>query len=617
MSDQGTVSLQLLRTVTSSLERVVAHFYGPQCCQTLMTSSTGKAVITSDGYTILHSILASHPLSIVITKAIDRCHSYTYDGCKTFIIYLSRFLALSEKEIQSGKFVPHGTNLKGNMNLNEQRGKLCISRCLRVALSEIMPVVYHNILEYCRSIADKNDTLHLLKCVGRNTLMPHFNPKLCDFLTSLLENLLDVNADINSLKNSLHFLLDNFSCLCIRSANQPYDRSQTMSTYIIQRDFILVCDRISEPRPVNILLINTPIDKSADKSEPREIMRIASESQLSDSLICRIKKVRQFAESCANLCVDVIISSEGIPQFALDILRARNISVVHYVLKQDIAILEKLTSTLAVTETRDICRANVIAAKGVKSINVNGCCSVQLQLDSKFGVKHLVLCAPTVGLCDQLYLIMQKAVKAMTLCLKTEDLLQYFSSDSKHLDTVHLSGFQMTQNMLPTSERETNGQHKRSLFLTVGDECDDSIKGPLIVPGGGGFEQLVSKYLKECAVNEVDSDKANICKLIGESVMYILNVLQRNTSEQSNNKHAHIQVQHQLQDQLNRGSLWGLNRRGEPADVCKNAGVMEPVLMKIHTLNCVLVLLEQLFRIEKTVGGMRTKSATVEIAHQT
>ena len=622
---EGVVNLQLLRTTSSSLERVISSFYGPQCSQTLMTSSTGKAVVTCDGYTLLQSINATHPVSSIVTKAIDRCHSYSYDGCKTFIIYLSRFISLAEIDIISGKLLPHGSNLRGNMQVNEQQGKLYVSKCLRKIQTEVMPLVYYKVIEFCQRACDKKRSIHhTLKCVARTTLMPHFNPKLVDFLTDCLGKLIDIGEDLKNLRNSLQFLIKNFSCMCIRSPSQPYDRSTIIPSYIIQREFTLECDSKKEPRPVNIVMITTAIDTYLDHTATHETIKISSGSQLNESLICRIKHVRCFVDSCTKLDINVVLCSEGVPQFALDIFRARGISVVHYVLKEDIRLLEALTSTLAVTSINDLEKHNILTANSVRSISINGRNCVQVQVESSFSLNQIILCAPTIGLCDQLYLIVQKAVKAMTLCLQSEDVLQYTNYSSEIPLNLCLSKVTDYQNDSHTSESEGDNfmvqkAASSSRYMDFGgknskakenylDGYTDGYTDCLVVPGGGGFEQLVAHYLKVHVASDTDSDIRNVCNLIGESIMHILNILYRNTSERSKDKHAHIEIHHQLMEKLNQNTVLGLNRRGQPVDMLKAGFVVEPVITKIHTLNCVLALIEQLFRIDKIVSVRKHSS---------
>ena len=625
-SDKHTVSLQHLRSIVSSLERIVSNFYGPQCTQTLMTSSTGKAVVTSDGYTILQSIHADHPLASVVTKAVNSCHSYTYDGCKTFIIYLSRFLAISEKEILKGNFVPQGKSMSGCSRPNEQQSMLCISKCLRTVINEVMPNVYQQILNYCRdhAVAGDQDIIECLKCVGKTTIMPHYNPKLCEFLTDLLGNLMGDSHDLNSLKMSLQFLLDDFNSLCIRSPNQPYDKSQISPSYIIQRDFALTCESLKQGSPANVLLVDTTIEKASTDQEPKETLRIKTGSQVNESLICKIKRVKSFADKCVKLNVHVVIISSGVPQFALDILRASGISIIHHVLKEDIIILGKISGVMAVSDVEDIDVKDVLTAKSIQTVSVCGRSYVQLQILSKFVIKHLILCAPTVGLCDQLFIVMQKAIKAISVCLKTKDTLQYIDCE-KVLHEVS-DGHTSVKGLKFSVEEQNNFRYgtahtkpkqpkndkfecaTRVMNISNSNSAHPGVKTPgcagvelLMIAGGGGFELILSNILKQLAAHEEDSGVAMVCHMISESLMYILNVLYRNTSESATDKHNYMQVEQHLRQKIGEGLFWGLNRRGVPADMSKS-GVLEPVLLKIHTLDCVLVLLEQLLRTDQIVS---------------
>ena len=597
-SELHSLTLQKLKTIALSLERVVASFYGPQCSQTLMTSSTGKAVVTSDGYTILQSINASHPLASMMTKAIEGCHRYTYDGCKTFIIYLSRFLTSSEMEVVKGTFVQEGIHENGNRRTNECQAVLSMSGCVRKMIDEIMPSVYVEAIKHCKfnyqPVISLNETL---KCVAKTTLMPHFNPKLCHFLTDIIGDVFGDHEDIGSIRESLVFLLRNFDRVCIKIPDQSYDRSQTATSYIIQREFTLMCDAVKKSKSLTIALMKTTIYRTSAAEEPTETIKIKGSSQINDSLIGKIKTVTNFADHCLKLGINVIITSEGVPQFALDILRARGISVVHYVLKEDITVLESLTDTLAIADIEDLDESHVIRAKQICPISVCGRKSVQLQVESKIKVKNLILCAPTVGLCDQLYLIVQKAVKAIAFCLKVEDLSHYLIADCRLEDESDLKR---------SSEKD---DHSSTDSITSQTKCigknENNTKRVknclLVVPGGGGFELLMSNILKKHGANIKDTNIRSVCFIISDMLIDVIRVLHTNTAESYKDKHAGMCTVEYLQRKIREGLLLGLDRRGEPTDLSK-IGVLEPLVLKIHILNCVLSLLEQLLRVDQIVS---------------
>ena len=607
-SDQCSLTLHHLKTIAVSLEHVVANFYGPQCSQTLMTSSTGKAVVTSDGYTILQSINASHPLSSMIRKAIDKCHQYTYDGCKTFIIYLSRFLTLAEVEIMRGTFLPNGAHGKGNRQANEYHSVLSLSHCLRKIIDETMPIVYDEAMKYCNtSYKPQQSLIETLKYVAKTVLMPHFNPKLCDFICEIIGDCISDNKYTQIIQESLDFLLKHLDCMCIRIPDQPYDRSQTAASYIIQREFTLVCDAVKKSNSLNVILMTTPIYRVNGAEEPNETLKIKGGIQIKDSLISKVKTVTNFADRCVKLNINVILTSEGVPQFAVDILRARGISVVHYVLKEDIAVLESLADTLAVSDIDDLDENHIIQAKQVCPISVCGRKCVQIQIESKIKVKNLILCAPTVGMCDQLYLCVQKAIKAMYLCFKKGDLPGYAVGNSGHdylVDDIRKSEMQVLHSAPCTKSENDHTKVNNDLEDNVTKaQCGDL----LIVPGGGGFELLVSNILKKEAENVTSTNVKHLCSIISDMLIEVVRILHTNTSETCKDKHAGKHAVEYLQRHLSRGLLLGLNRGGNPTDVSKT-GVLEPLAAKMHILCCVLSLLEQLLRIDKIVSVKRQKA---------
>ena len=81
-----------LITISSSLSRVIEESFGPNGLNCMITTPSGKLIITRNGDCILQSLNMAHPIGHVIMSAIHKHHLMTGDNSKTMVLWLTEAL---------------------------------------------------------------------------------------------------------------------------------------------------------------------------------------------------------------------------------------------------------------------------------------------------------------------------------------------------------------------------------------------------------------------------------------------------------------------------------------------------------------------------------------------
>jgi chaperonin GroEL (HSP60 family) len=300
------------------------------------------------------------------------------------------------------------------------------------------------------------------------------------------------------------------------------------------------------------------------------------------------------------------------------------VSVIANVLERDVEVLEMLTGKLSINTVKDtVNESNIISLNGISELIIGGKKYVQLKLgNSIYPIKHLIICAPTIGLCDQLAVNLQKGLNALKMCLNAGELenkMPYirYSSSSEHNERegVENGSTDLTRE---DSNDFSDWEVKSDLEIDKksGTDCSYNNYGNMqhhsgpqipsvteqfnIVEGGGAFEILFHKLLQDFTTSCTDPNLSLMCEILEKTMISLVKTLYDNTSIQSESSRGFLVVKTILQEKRN-GDLWGLNRRGIPGCMSEQ-GVIEPLMSKIHVLHCVLNLVEQLLGIDQIVS---------------
>lgn len=564
-------------------------------------------MITSDGFTIIECLQADHPVAQLIFEALKRCHAFTQDGCKLFLLYLDNILKGLNSAVSGGKFCPSGVNVGGSRAALERQGivyaGVSVRKMSMVILQDLQTQMFAYSYNLYDRVLEKNSLQQLLSGVCKTALMPHYNPKVCEFLSSKLLSAFPTyenHTECYTFFETLSTFINAYYSVIIKIPDRSYHQCTVVEPLLMKGKFAVKCEDFRS-EPIKAVFLRNGMDCLQSGEDAREILSIKSSGQVTNILLHRRKTVQKFAESCQKQGVNLLLCTENVPGFALEILQRQKISVVAYVLTEEIDLLEMVTGKVPLVSINDeILDHKVLPLSRVTELIIGGQKYLQVPVDSCHW-KHLVLCAPTIGLCDQLAVMCHKALNAVKLCFEP-----CFATNSHMLASSNRTSY---VSFSPTSiEKKVTDLCNNASKCTLGTDSeqptvqtDSRLAHKMaIVPGGGSFEIHMSSLLKDYRTKQGDSNLAAMCNILEDTFKNVVNVLYRNTNV--TDKSRFIEAMMVLEEKANSGSeVWGLDRRGIPRNLVER-GVFEPLVCKMHILQCVLNLADQLLRTDRVLS---------------
>ncbi|KAK3085776.1 hypothetical protein FSP39_008571 [Pinctada imbricata] len=562
-----TVNVGSISDVTRVIENLLTSGFGPQGKHTLMSTSTGQVTVTNHGAVILNSLHFAHPIARVVLDAVNKTVSFTGDGCKTYVTYLNSFMEV----------------------LKDAHSENCMEVCKNLELfrMHVYPTLVEKVVEkseVTNLAVNREESEMIIKSVFRQVLHSQHSAKLVDIFSSFLFSAVfdeSANSTVNFWER-LQFLIDNFDSFVIKLPTMPYRECEVLDPIIIQRDFTTSLQNFDGEQEINFVMCTCGIEDALSQDGFSEVINLTSNQDFCKFMAFQRKKVEKFVKNCKENSVSLVLSQERIPDFALEIFNSNGISAIHYVLSEDITLLENVLQKQAIVDVHDdIVEHNICAARKCIVLVLSGKKHVQIVLHktAQMCPKTLIVAAPTQGLCDQLVLTLKSCLKVLSLC------------DVRNFSDPHILNAYFSK----TDTWKNFDWSSSPLCMTIN--------------GGGSFEIFCSKFLKEYSKTIDEPSLKNFCLQLSTSLLSVPRILHRNNSViQENLSKDFIEKMSMLQiKELDGDSgLVGIDRRGN-IKCMSNEGISESLSVKLYIFNGFLELLQTLMRIDNIVGVSKEK----------
>ena len=86
------LSLDTVVSVCTTLDNLLVKSYGPNALNVLLSTASGKLMVTSAGMTILQSLNISHPIGQMLIRSIQSHHGMSGDNSKSFLLLVCDIL---------------------------------------------------------------------------------------------------------------------------------------------------------------------------------------------------------------------------------------------------------------------------------------------------------------------------------------------------------------------------------------------------------------------------------------------------------------------------------------------------------------------------------------------
>ena len=522
----------------------------------------------------------------------------------------------------------------------EKNGLICVKQNLKKFVSKMLPVIEQNIYSKAADISERlvssSSRNEIFEHVCSTTLMSHFNPSTCKFLAQFIISSLPAVEGEDEFIKELTYLIDNFFTIIIKVPNRAYSECAVFQPLLIKHRVKRHDAEMQKSGATKCVLLKNGIDHLKAGENSSEMLHLRN-GQITKLLLVRRKNVESFATRLQAKQVTLILCTEQVPDYATDILQRYDISVIPFVSEESVEVLEHLTKKYGISSVHDTIEAsNIMDFKGVMDVSVGGQAFTQLEIAHQTSWKHLIICGPTAGLCDQVAIMCQKALISLRRCFVDKSIFEQvipLSENDGDCDTVNCSyqspdGMsancalnegqkkyeQVKQSKSVFSESNDGHENLKSLTNAGGitrekdsgnsksnTQKETPTKKLCLFPGGGSVEMMLWKLLQDMKSSSSNVFVTSLCECLKKMCMGFIKNLHESTRIDTRNKRDFIETWSKLESKVNTGELWGLDRRGNATDLLTR-NVMEPIQSKLHILSCVLSLVEQLINVDRFVS---------------
>lgn len=613
------VDLAVMCSICETLKTVAAQSMGPGADMTLLTSVTGQVSSTSEGFCILQSLHIDHPVAKFLLQSLTKLNAYCCDGSKTFLLCVAEALRLITKFM-------HRDYTSGQVSSSCDRAKaersflVRLSRSLQVLLQDLIPQLIREVsnVSHVIRVYDHDGIISMAKNVVNTSLSCYLNEKQYQMHSPFFHSIID---DILAQTNFLQIIdttIFNFDLLHIKVPNLSSGGSQLIAPYIIQQDFSFFSP-FSDCRPVQFIICQCKIDGSGVNDEPSETFKLVSQNQMSKILQHRTNCLELFLKQCSLHGVQLILSTQPIPQFTHGYLEQYGISAIGNLLQEDGDFLQMILGKTSIFDIEDeICSSNVAVAKSCASIIIGGHQYVHLNITgyTERIKSQFLVCDLTEGLCSQMARKLFRMLKSIRLCFNDSEgslntvRKKYSGCNAHKTDSKSSSLDEISDDDIELFPGEITGFHQDDA-----SECkhliNDTVTTPYqeislekcmhVIQAGGVFEILASNFFMKASEGFNSCDKTLCCQIIGKCLLAVPKALHQNASKHYSEVSRYIMVEHQILQALREGTILGINKKGAASSM-ELEGLFEPMAAKVATLCTVIQTLEQLLRLEVIIN---------------
>jgi len=465
--------LKSASSVLQEFKRILTSSFGPNGKDVLLKSETGTYYLSKDGDFILRHFELKHPIARLVKETINYFVICTGDFSKTFIIVLSVLCRLLVQRCFDTE-----SNCTGDKTCHKLSNISLFLLKMKTHLEENLSK--HNVFKVVslKEFSNENYLEKLLDTLYVGALNTPAKQTFIRLITCVINQDFDYSL--------LSYLDTHFDKLCIPVHGLPLNCSEIINGCIVQRE--------SKPSEFCIEECANFLIISCDAGQTKQNMYQFTLSSLTQNKINfdERKIWTKIVHILQKKRIRVLFVEQTLPNKLESILVHSNIIIVSHVLEEDINWLNFLYGVSVLSGVFDILNLD----EGPNTIG-----------------QPLFIKSKIVGRSQVCHIGPTKQPKSTTrniqilLCSKTQGLqMQY-------------------QRILHNS------------FKALNCAFEQKPKEFNLVAAGGAFECCVVKIVKTYQRNSIDKFEKEICQILVNSFLEVINTLHINSSKKTPRKH--------------------------------------------------------------------------------
>ena len=504
------LKLDTVVSVCSTLDNLLVKSFGPNALNVLLSTASGKLMVTSAGMTILQSLNISHPIGQMLIRSIQSHHGMAGDNSKSFLLHVCEILK----------------NIHKAMSRDTNAGRMKFCKCLHkvktfVLPERILPILVQSCGKYLSSYNMKNGISEIIS----THLQGKINHQTRDHFTQLLTNYIAMSCgkDITHLSETLQFILDNFDVIFHENPGISQLSSKSVPGIILTRDVLQ-----NNPSGVNMdairfIVMGCSLEVKDSVVAQNAIFSGLQNGVMQQTLLWKQQQVRQYVQKLKDEDIKLLITTAHVSELFVHVCVTMDIYVVHCVDEEETALLSNVGGLPIVYESTELLSREVSDYIGL----VDSCCNLVVggrrclqlvnprrngnnesaskqSLETQCPLKNVhsvLICAPTPGMCSQFRSLMYNAIKCTHMLTDPKNVLE-----PQTISTVQT---------LP----ETNIHPDHSNV----QDATDAPKGIMAYPicGGGTFELFLHRCFKEILKDTDNAELQEVLKILSDSLLAV------------------------------------------------------------------------------------------------
>ncbi|XP_060706675.1 Bardet-Biedl syndrome 10 protein [Hemiscyllium ocellatum] len=405
------MDLEKLVHIADTLEKIVLSCFGPDGGQVLFVRDTGDIQITKDGCRILESLLLDHPAARLMVQSVSAHCRRSGDGAKSFIVLLAAMLRGVRAESRGREPACQRWLAKGLAQLEQE---------------VLGPVMGRQLAPHCiQALSPCAGRLQLRAGPVARVLEAYFAGKVGPTHSLLLTQLAwDYLGQLGGgqEERGLRLEADCSPGLLVTVPGLPVGSSRVLAGLPLSRGLALPCGRAQGPT----LAVVVGTSLLPPLSQAGSTLRPEGPEGLSKARSWARARLEETLSQLQSLGVGLLLSGPKQPDCVLEQARNRGLSVVHCLPDQELALLRRLSGAEAHHCLTGLRAADTLLASFIRPNPLVPQSQLLLGFPGLQGCQPhcLLVCAPTLGLAQQLRDALHGAFTLLRLLLPGTTTLQ-------------------------------------------------------------------------------------------------------------------------------------------------------------------------------------------------
>lgn len=417
-------SLSITEHLSSSLKETLSPGYGPSFQHSLVSTSTGKVLITNSGVQIIKALNVEHPIVRLIVQSVNDHQKTTGDDSKTFVLLLTELLRKTQQVVQS----------HSESNSSALEAQVRIAQEFSAIITDVCPNLFKSMEKFsCKTNLEQrtlsSSLSQVISGVTGSHLLENDSSRITKLLVTFLTHWYTPGTGVPFI-DAINYLIDNQNVVFVECPGRPVTSSYILPGYLVSRSFCnydLPYLSSMDGQSIKFVLMTCSMESLDDEgSDIKAHLHLPDTNhQETMSKIIEYKRVRTntFLQHLQQLGVTLVFTTTVLSTLEKTQCSRHGITAVHSIPDEELYYLSSNLNVKLIGCTHDIITTQCIG-------ETDSCEQIILGSQSYVHIKNtnstladeaccFITCGPTEGISHQIHQLLSNALKAVRMSLNS------------------------------------------------------------------------------------------------------------------------------------------------------------------------------------------------------